>query len=104
MKDLIRLFGRVGVVLLVSSCVLLIVVQYYHIIRYALTLTHELSETRRDIADLRALRVRQMSDIRRLSDPHGAIPDIHDRLRLVAPNEMLIYVEGVPTPVPSSLP
>jgi hypothetical protein len=103
MKELIRLFGRVGVVVLVSSCVLLIVVQYYHIIRHAFTLTHELSETRHDIADLRALRVRQMRDIRRLSDPHGAIPDIHDRLRLVGPNEMLIYLEGVPTPMPSSL-
>jgi hypothetical protein len=42
-----------------------------------------------------------MEDIRRLSDPRGVVPEIHDRLRLVGANEMFIYVQGSATPAPS---
>ena len=31
--------------------------------------------------------------IRRLMDPQGAVPEIHDRLHLVGPHETIIYVK-----------
>lgn len=104
MKTFLRLLGRSAVALLISACALLITVQYFHVLRHAAALSRELKSTQREIADLRALRARQLSEIRRLSDPHGAIPEIHDRLRLVADNETLIYLESAATPMPSPLP
>jgi hypothetical protein len=35
-----------------------------------------------------------------LSDPRGALPEIHDRLRLVRPGEVLIFVSPAPSPAP----
>jgi cell division protein FtsB len=90
-----------AVVSMVLSCMLLVVVQYYHIVHRVLELRHELAVTRREIADLRYRDTRKMEDIRRLSDPRGVVPEIHDRLRLVGANEMFIYVQGSATPAPS---
>lgn len=101
MNAFLRLLGRSGTVLVIAACVLLIAVQYLHVLRHVLSLARELTNAQREIADLRALRARQLSEIRRLSDPQGAIPEIHDRLRLVKNNETLIYVESAPTPLPS---
>jgi hypothetical protein len=104
MNAFLRLLGRSVVVMLVCACGLLIAVQYWHALSRTAALGRELTAAKRDIGDLRSLRTRQMSEIRRLSDPQGAIPEIHDRLRLVAGNETLIYVEGAATPAPSAAP
>jgi len=32
-------------------------------------------------------------EIRRLSDPRGAVPEIHDRLHLVGDKEAIIYLK-----------
>jgi len=103
MNALLRLLGRSAVALLISACVLLIAVQYFHVLRHAAALTRDLKSTQAQIADLRALRERQLSEIRRLSTPQGAIPEIHDRLRLVGSNETIIYLESAATPMPSPL-
>ena len=52
------------------------------------------------LASLRAKERRQLRTIARLSDPRGAIPEIHDKLRLVGPHEELIFLEGLPSPTP----
>jgi hypothetical protein len=104
MKAFLRLLGRSAVTLLISACALLIAVQYFHVLRRAVALARDLKSTQAEVADLRVLRARQLSEIRRLSDPRGAIPEIHDRLRLVGSNETLIYLESAATPMPSALP
>jgi hypothetical protein len=101
MNVLLRLLGRSVVALLVSACVLLIAVQYFHVIHHTVMLARELTSAQREIADLRALRARQLSEIRRLSDPHGSIPEIHDQLRYVGKNETLIYLESDATLLPA---
>lgn len=97
---LIRFAGRIvatAVALLVLS---LVVVQYARIANADVTLTRDLSSTQDDIAALRARRSRQLRDVRRLESPEGAIPEIHDRLRLVGPRETIIFVSPGPSPAP----
>ena len=81
-----------------SSCVALVVValigvQYARIIGRNVALAHELRDVQRDVAQLSAKRAQQVRDIRRLSDPRGAIPEIHDRLHLVGDKEAIIYLK-----------
>ena len=71
----------------------LVGVQYAHVIGRNLALAHELHSVERDVVSLRAREVQQKQQIRRLSDPSGAIPEIHDRLHLVRDKEAIIYLE-----------
>jgi cell division protein FtsB len=94
------LIGRLaatGVSLLLFS---LIVVQAGRVIEQNLALKHELNTTQNDIAHLQARRAWQVEQLRRLQDPEGAVPEIHDRLRLVRPNEAIVFIKPMPTPVP----
>jgi cell division protein FtsB len=84
----------------VLLAVTLIVVQYARAINENLTAARQLSAIRADIAALTRERDGQEREIRRLRDPRGVIPEIHDRLRLVRSNEVLIFV----SPEPSSNP
>lgn len=104
MSALLRLTGRSVAAGVVLIAVLLVAVQYYRVLRSDAALSQKLSSARDDIAHLRTLRARQLAEIRRLNDPRGAIPEIHDRLRLVGKNEALIYVERPPSPTPSLAP
>ncbi len=105
MSALLRLAGRSAILSLVGSCVLLVLVQYCQVIQRNVELSHELAKTDRQIAALQALKVHQIGEIRRLSDPQGAIPEIHDRLKLVGKNEAIIYVQGgIPSPAPAPVP
>jgi hypothetical protein len=45
---------------------------------------------------LDAERERRIATIKRLEDPRGAIPEIHDRLHLALPNESIIYLKKQP--------
>jgi cell division protein FtsB len=56
------------------------------------------------MAALERRRDDQQRELRRLRDPQGAVPEIHDRLRLVRPNETLIFVFPKPAPVTSTAP
>ena len=51
---------------------------------------------------LQTKRDEQLRQIKRLSDPSGSIPDIHDRLHLVGDHEAIIYLKrhdaGPPNP------
>jgi len=90
----IRVLGRAGVVCLALVVLSLIGVQYARVIGRNLALARELRDVQHDIVALHAKEEHQQREIRRLSDPHGAIPEIHDRLHLVGDDEAIIYLKG----------
>lgn len=84
-----------AVVLLVAS---LIVVQFVRAIGQNVAAAHQLSSLQTDIAALERQRDEQQRELRRLRDPEGAVPEIHDRLRLVRPNEAMVFISPAPAP------
>jgi hypothetical protein len=88
-----RLAGRLGITALALVILALVGVQYAHVIGRNLALAHELHSVEGDVVSLRAKKTQQEQQIRRLSDPRGAIPEIHDRLHLVRDKEAIIYLE-----------
>lgn len=90
---LLRVAGRAGVICVALVAFALIGVQYARIIGRNVALAHELRDVERDVAQLKVKRAQQQRDIRRLSDPRGAIPEIHDRLHLVGDREAIIYLK-----------
>jgi hypothetical protein len=92
-STLLRLLGRLGVVCVALVAFSVIGVQYARLIGRNIALAHELRDVEHDIASLKVKRVAQERDIRRLSDPSGAIPEIHDRLHLVGEREAIIYLK-----------
>ena len=90
---LARTAGRVCVVAVALLAFALIGVQYARIIGRNVALAHELRDVEHDVAALRVKNEQQQRDIRRLSDPRGTIPEIHDRLHLVGDHEAIIYLK-----------
>lgn len=90
---LLRVLGRIGVVCVVLFIAAMIGVQYARVIGRNLALAHQLHDVQREVAQLKVKRVQQEREIRRLSDPRGAIPEIHDRLHLVGDREAIIYLK-----------
>lgn len=90
---LVRLLGRIGVVGVALVVFSLVAVQYARAIGRNVALAQELHDVQRDVVALRAKRAQQQREISRLSDPHGAIPEIHDRLHLVGDREAIIYLK-----------
>jgi len=90
---LLRLAGRIGVACVAGAIVAVVGVQYARIVARNVALAHELHGVERDTVTLREKRSRQLREMRRLSDPHGAVPEIHDRLHLVGDKEAIIYLE-----------
>jgi hypothetical protein len=90
---LIRLLGRIGVVAVALVAFSVIGVQYARVIGHNLALARDLHQVECDVVALRAKREAQEREIRRLSDPHGAVPEIHDRLHLVGDREAIIYLK-----------
>jgi cell division protein FtsB len=88
-----------AVILLVAS---LIVVQFVRAIGQNVTAARQLSSLQADIATLEHKRDDQQRELRRLRDPEGAVPEIHDRLRLVRPNEAMVFIS--PAPAASAAP
>lgn len=104
-RPILRLAGRITATGLGLLIVTLVAVQYARVIGENLAAARELSSIHRDISALERRREDQQQEVRRLRDPQGAIPEIHDRLRLVRPNETLIFVSpqpAPPTPEPAS--
>jgi hypothetical protein len=92
-RDAVRLAARAGIVLVVGVFATMIVAQYAHIIGRNVTYAAELHDVQHDIATLEHKRAEQQREIARLSDPRGAIPEIHDRLHLVGDKEAIIYLK-----------
>ena len=89
----LRLGAKAGVVLIVGVVALMIAAQYVHIIQRNVAYALQLRDVQRDIAALDRKRIAQQREIARLSDPQGAIPEIHDRLHLVGDHEAIIYLK-----------
>lgn len=96
-----RAASRVVFVCAALALLALFGVQYWNAIARNFSLSGELARTRTQIAELDERRNEQRREIRRLQDPEGAIPEIHDRLHLVGPRETLIFLRGAPTPAPT---
>ena len=71
----------------------LICLQFYRILRDNFAMSASLGAVQAQVGALREHERRDLRALRRLRDPRGAIPEIHERLRLVAPNEAIIYVK-----------
>jgi hypothetical protein len=97
---LFRYLGRIGVVCVALVVVSLIGVQYARVIGRNVALARQVRDVQGDIVSLRAHRAHQQREIGRLSDPRGAIPEIHDRLHLVGDKEAIIYLKGARAPEP----
>jgi cell division protein FtsB len=96
----IRIAGRLTLAAVGLAFVALVGLQFANIVARNVAVAHEVSVSRAELASLRAKERRQLRTIARLSDPRGAIPEIHDKLRLVGPHEELIFLEGLPSPTP----
>lgn len=95
-----RLLGRVSATLVALVIFGLVGVQFARVIHQNIALAQDLSSTQDDINSYQTRKQWQLRELRRLEDPEGAVPDIHDRLRLVRRNEAIIFV----SPAPSSAP
>lgn len=96
----LRLLGRVTATLVALIVFFLVGVQFARVIHQNVALAGDLSSTNADIEQLRARQAWQQRELKRLKDPDGAIPDIHERLRLVRPDETMIFVSPAPSPAP----
>jgi hypothetical protein len=82
-----------GVVGIVGTFAVLIGVQYARIIERNIAYVQQVHGVESDVSALEAKRDEQLRQIVRLSDPQGAIPEIHDRLHLVGDHEAIIYLK-----------
>jgi cell division protein FtsB len=97
----LRRAGRIGVAAAAAWFFIVVATQYVRVTQRNLDLAGDLQGRRSEIASLEAKRDQELRDIKRLSDPRGAIPEIHDRLKYVGPHEAIVYFKGA-TPAPSS--
>jgi ABC-type protease/lipase transport system fused ATPase/permease subunit len=91
----VRFAGRLALLGIVATVVAVIAMQLEGIVAKNVALSRELAASRSDIETFRSVTRAQRQTIVRLSDPHGAVPEIHEKLRLVGPHEELIYVRGL---------
>jgi hypothetical protein len=92
-SPLVRLLARLGCTAIAGTFVILIGVQYARIVQRNVDYAEQVRDVQRDVAALQVKREEQLRRIARLSDPHGAIPEIHDRLHLVGDHEAIIYLK-----------
>ncbi len=97
---LLRFAGRVTATVVAIMVFSLVGVQFARIVQANVALARELSSTQEDIDALQVRRNHQLRELRRLKSPDGAIPEIHERLRLVGPREAIIFVSPAPSPAP----
>ncbi len=97
---IVRFFGRFVAVSVAVLIILLVGVQFARAIDQNVAMARELSSVRSDIDALKLRRERQRRELVRLEDPQGAVPEIHDRLRMVRPNETIIFVSPAPSASP----
>jgi cell division protein FtsB len=89
----LRLLAHVGIAAIGATFAVLIGVQYTRIIGRNIAYVQQIHQVEADVAALERRRDEQRRTIARLSDPQGAIPEIHDRLHLVRDHEAIIYLK-----------
>jgi len=93
-----RFFRRAVVTIVAAVIFTLVSIQFARVIDENIAMAHSLNAVQSDVQMLRARRAMQLRELHRLSDPDGSIPEIHDRLHLVRPNEAIIYLRPSPHP------
>lgn len=93
LRPVLRLISRIGVFCVALTFVTLVGLQYARVIGKNLALERELHAVDADVHMLQIKRIEQQRTIDRLSDPRGAIPEIHDKLHLVGDREAIIYIK-----------
>lgn len=88
-----RLFSRLIVGAVAVVVFTLVSIQFARIVNENIAMARSLSSIRQDVATLRQRKREEQRELRRLVDPEGAVPEIHDRLHLVRPNEAIIYIK-----------
>jgi hypothetical protein len=93
-QSILRGVGRGVFVAVILGVLTMVAIQYARIVHRNVVLAHALWVVQTDITHLESEKDRRSATITRLSDPQGAIPEIHDRLHLMKPNESIIYLKG----------
>lgn len=99
-SGIVRFFSRLIFGLVAVVVFTLVSIQFARIVDENIAMAHSLSSVQQDVDALRARKVREEQQLRRLADPEGAVPEIHDRLHLVRPNEAIIYIKPAPAVKP----
>ena len=95
-----RALARLGIAGVACTVLALVAVQYARIVERNVAYAHAVGDVQRDVGALQRKRETQLREIKRLSDPQGAIPEIHDRLHLVGDKEAIIYLKHGRAPQP----
>ncbi len=96
LRAVLRLIGRITIASIVLVVLAFVGVQFAHLIDKNVALARELDTVTSDVAALNAKRVHQAATIKRVTDPLGAIPEIHDLLRLATAKEAIVYLKKAP--------
>lgn len=91
-----RFFSRLAIAAMTLVVLALVSIQFARIVNENVAMARSLHSVQKDIAALKRQKRNDERQIRRLMDPQGAVPEIHDRLHLVRPNETIIYVKQPP--------
>ena len=91
---LLQTAGRAVLAAVAVGVLAVVALQFARAIHQNVQLVGELSTLRRDVADFRKHETAQERTIRRLREPAGAIPEIHEKLRLTRSDEAIIYLRG----------
>jgi cell division protein FtsB len=90
------LAGRVALTAVALAVLSLVLLQFGRVAARDWAVSRELAAERAEVLALRARERRQQETIHRLSNPRGAIPEIHEKLELVGPHEELIFLRRTP--------
>lgn len=97
---IVRLAGRLALAFVVVAVLGVIAMQLEGIVAKNIAVANELSSARTEVVHLRAREARQRATIARLATARGAVPEIHEKLRLVGPHEEIIFLRGAAVPAP----
>ncbi len=96
----LRAGGRIALYGAAAGAFALVAMQVEVVVAKNVAIVRELRDTQDDVASLKDRRREQERTLRRLRDARGAVPEIHDKLRLVGPREQIFFVRGLPRPTP----
>jgi len=97
---IVRFFSRLIFGLVAVVVFTLVSIQFARIVNENIAMARSLSSVEDDVQALREHRRREERELRRLMDPEGAVPEIHDRLHMVRSNEAIIYIKPAPASHP----
>jgi len=97
---IVRLLGRLIFGLVAVVVFTLVSIQFARIVNENIAMARSLSSVEQDVDTLRDHKRQEERQLRRLLDPEGAVPDIHDKLHLVRANEAIIYIKPAPASRP----